>query len=142
VLLKQAFYEMQTKKRFESAEKLDSEESQITTWLGTELPPVHIYRAPFETEDRDIIESDFSPEAWSELKSIAKEKKMRKMLEALKTAVDDTRSPLESVRRAWFERRVAEFDPNEHPDEIPHQFVEASCNILVTFVPCSLLRRV
>jgi hypothetical protein len=60
---------------------------------------------------------------------------MRKMLEALKTAVDDTRSPLESVRRAWFERRVAEFDPNEHPDEIPHQFVEASCNIFGHICP-------
>jgi hypothetical protein len=84
VLLKQAFYEMQTKKRFESAEKLDSEESQITTWLGTELPPVHIYRAPFETEDRDIIESDFSPEAWSELKSIAKEKKCERCWKPLR----------------------------------------------------------
>jgi len=133
-LLRQALFELETRKRFELAQQAGSESEQINEWLGVELPPVHVYRAPFETEDREVVESDFSPEIWRELKRIAKEKKS-KMLLALRSGVDDDRTPLEPVRRAWFQKCVDEFDPNEHPDEIPDEFSDASCNIFGHICP-------
>ena len=133
-LLKQALYEIRTKKRFELAEQFGSKDEQIGAWLGDDLPPVHIYRASFEITDPDVSESDFSPEEWRNLKALALKMK-QKMLEALKTGVDDLRAPLEPVRRAWFEKCVAEFDPNEHPEEIPVQFVEGECNIFGHICP-------
>jgi hypothetical protein len=134
VLLKQALFDFRQKAEFEAADKLESKEEKITAWLGNGLPPVHIYRAPFEIKDRDVVESDFSPEMWHELKASAKANK-RNMLEALKTGQDDNRTPLEPVRRAWFEARIAEFDPNEHPDDIPEQFSESQCNIFGHICP-------
>lgn len=57
------------------------------------------------------------------------------MLDALKTGQDDNRAPLESARRAWFEKQVDEFDPADHPDEIPPQFEEAACNVFGHICP-------
>jgi hypothetical protein len=61
------------------------------------LPPIHIYRAPFNIgDDDDLTEERFAPEIWSEIKRIAEEKK-EKFLKALDTGVDDNRSPLEAA---------------------------------------------
>jgi hypothetical protein len=99
------------------------------------LPPIHIYRAPFNIgDDDDLTEERFAPEIWSEIKRIAEEKK-EKFLKALDTGVDDNRSPLEAARRAWFKKKVKEFSPEDHPETIPPAFTEAECNVFGHICP-------
>ncbi len=53
----------------------------------------------------------------------------QKYRDALVTGVDDYRHKLEPVRRAWFERQLDNFDPDNYPEEVAQTFHEAECNI-------------
>jgi hypothetical protein len=82
----------------------------------------------------DLDEADFSPETWFEIKRIAEKNKAR-FVEALKTGVVDGRSPLEPARRAWFEKNVEAYSPDDHPNTIPLTFAEAECNVFGHICP-------
>ncbi len=47
----------------------------------------------------------------------------------------DLDKPLDDERREKFDRWVAEFDPDDHPDEIPSVLDEASCRVFGHFCP-------
>lgn len=135
LLRHQALNQLKNQKHFEQLETLESEEEQLAAWLGGELPPVHIYRVPYDLGlDRDLNEGDFPPEIWSEILRLAEEQR-EQFSKALKTGEIDNRSPLEPVRRAWFRKQVQDYSPEEYPDSVPQVFTDGECNIFGHICP-------
>lgn len=134
ILLQQGFHKFTQAKRLASAALLDSEDSQIEAWIGGDLPPIHIYRAPYSERQSELVADDFEPEVWREIERLA-EAQRRHLEEALASGKVDNTGPLEPVRRLWFERRVAEFVSDEYPEDIPSTFTEASCTIFGHICP-------
>jgi len=128
ILLKQAQYELNHRAELEEASKAQSDEEKIDAWLGGPLPPIQIYRAPYDVEDSDIVENAFSPEEWTALRAEA-DIIREKYAKALKTGQIDNRSPLEPARAAWFRKRVERFDPADYPENVPAVFEAAQCNV-------------
>ena len=48
--------------------------------------------------------------------------------------LDETR-PLDVGRRRWFEKNIKEFVEDDHPEAVPREFREASCNIFGHICP-------
>lgn len=69
-----------------------------------------------------------------ELKRRIKEK-TDKLKEAIKTGIEDSRRPLDPVRKKFFEKSVADFNPDDYPEFIPDIVNEASCNIFGHICP-------
>jgi hypothetical protein len=128
LLLRQALHEVRSQRGLEDAARAPDELQQIAVWLGGDIPPIHIYRVPFDHSQREIREEDFPGDFWQELLS-AVERIKQKYRDALVTGVDDDRHKLEAVRRAWFERQLDNFNPDNYPEEVAQTFQEAECNI-------------
>jgi len=128
LLLRQAVDELERRERLEEASKLPTDKDKIEAWIGGPLPPIHVYRAPFEHDNGDIEPSDFSETDWAEIQEIAGAIKKKYEL-AIATGKIDNRSPLESARAAWFRQRVEGFDPSDYPETVPEAFYEAECNV-------------
>jgi hypothetical protein len=128
LLLRQAVYELEHRRRLEEAGKLSTDEEKIEAWIGGPLPPIHVYRADFDHNDRDMERADFSEPDWAEILEIARAIK-RKYELAIASGEIDNRSPLEPARAAWFRQRVAAFDPSNYPEAVPEAFYEAECNV-------------
>lgn len=134
-LLNQAAFQYSQKKKVEAVSALATPEERIAAWLGNaELPPIHEYRVPFKASYDPPKEEDVGPEVWAELQEL-KEAIRKKHLLALKTGIDDNREPLDEGRRAWFQREVDNFDPEDYPENIPDVFSAASCNIFGHICP-------
>ncbi len=129
LLLHQAYIELQQQNRLEEANRFENQEESISAWLdglGGKLPPVHIYRASYKLDGQDLSEDDFAPEIWKEILARVEAHRQR-LNQVLTTGIDDRRTPLEPVRRAWFQKQIAEFLPEDYPEIIPQQFTEATC---------------
>lgn len=134
LLLRQGLTELRQQRKLEEANRSETVEEKIAAWHGGELPPVHIYRAAYDIDDGELDEDDFDPEIWQEIVARAETQRER-LTEALTTGQIDGRSPLEPVRRAWFQRQVEEFVPDDYPDVIPERFTEAQCNVFGHICP-------
>ena len=128
ILLKQARYQLFQREELAEASKFATDEEKIQAWVGGPLPPIHVYRTPFDYEDKDVVASDFSRGDWVKLNKIAKGLREKYRL-ALKTGTIDNRSPLEPARAAYFRARVKKFDVSDYPEGIPDIFHQAECNI-------------
>lgn len=130
VLLRQAIYQLEQKERLDEADKFPTDDEKIEAWLGGPLPPIHIYRVPYEYEgdDREVDPSDFSEADWAAICTLSNEIKKKYQL-ALATGEIDNRSPLEPARAAWFRQRVENFDPDNYPEEISEVFNDGQCNV-------------
>jgi hypothetical protein len=98
-LLKQARYQLAQVRRLGEAGAHMTDEEKIAAWIGGPLPPIHIYRTSYEDEDRDVVESDFSTQDWSDITKLAAEIR-EQYRKALETGTIDDRSPLEPARAA------------------------------------------
>lgn len=49
--------------------------------------------------------------------------------------VEPNVKPMGEKQRPFFEREVAEFDPNNHPEEIPEEISKWSCQIFGHICP-------
>ena len=113
-------------RQFEERNKVAGDES---------LPPIHIYRVPFDLNlASKIAENDFPEDVWRKIQDKFSEIKA-KYRKALKEGFIDHRRPLDETRRAWFEEEVRNFNLDEYPEEIPRMFSEASCNIFGHICP-------
>jgi hypothetical protein len=92
-----------------------------------QLPPIEEYRIPYELNMEVDIDS-LSPADRKLLRAKVKGRKSD-ILRTLRTGVDDTRSPLDAGRRAFFETKVAKFDESEFPEHIPQIILDGTCNI-------------
>ena len=128
VLLKQALFRLGQRRELADASRLPTDEEKIAAWIGGALPPIHIYRTPYEHEDTDVVAADYSEEDWVQIKEIAAQIKEEYRL-ALKTGMIDHRSPIEPARAAWFRKQVEEFDASKYPDSVPAIFHDAVCNV-------------
>jgi hypothetical protein len=135
LLRHQALNQLRNQKRFEQLEKLESEEEQLAAWIGGELPPVHVYRVRYDLGlGGELDEADFTPEIWNDILRLAEEQRM-KLTMALATGEMDNRSPLEPVRRAWFQKRIDDFSADDYPESIPQVFMDGECNIFGHICP-------
>lgn len=135
LLRQQALNQLRNQKRFEQLDSLDSEEEKLAGWLGGELPPVHVYRVPYDLGlSRELDEADFPAEIWAEILRLA-EVQRENLSKAIRTGEMDNRTPLEPVRRAWFEKQVREFSPADYPESIPSAFREGECNVFGHICP-------
>lgn len=110
-----------------------SDES-MRTLFGGSLPPLEVYRVPFEAETK--LEID--PHASSALKLRIANKTAelkRQARAALQAGVEDNRKPLDVTRRKMFQEQLDNFKKTDHPPEIPEIFREASCNIFGHICP-------
>lgn len=128
VLLKQALFRLGQRRELADASRLPTDEEKIAAWIGGALPPIHIYRTPYEHEDTDVVAADYSEEDWVQIKEIAAQIKEEYRL-ALETGMIDHRSPIEPARAAWFRKQVEEFDASKYPDSVPAIFHDAVCNV-------------
>ena len=134
VLLNQAWTSYTQQKRLKTASSFKNEADQIAAWLGGPLPSVHIYRTSYQSEEQDINEEMFDKKTWKKIIRLV-EKTRKKYKLALDSGVDDNRHTLEPARRAWFQKVVDEYDPDDHPQSIPTKFSEAECNVFGHICP-------
>ena len=128
LLIRQALHQIATDERMAEIGKIEDDQEKISAFLGGTLPPIHIYRTPFEIDyDKDISEDDFSPANWKKFKMHRDSK--TKYTDAIATGIVDDRRPLEPVRRLWFQQVVDRFDSDEHPNFISEEFWETECNV-------------
>jgi hypothetical protein len=133
VLLRQAVWEIRDKQRIAELEKMDEDEEKLGRFAGP-LPPVHIYRTPFDAPTDTPVEQDFSPDVWDQIQqSIIRRKEL--YAEALRTGSIDERKPLDPIRRLLFENWVGDFNPENHPEVIPEEFFECVCNVFGHICP-------
>ncbi len=92
------------------------------------------YKVPFphdEDEDEEakrVFNEIEKVKLTPELKKRIKEK-LSKLEQTVKTGVEDSRKPLDPIRKKYFEKSVADFNPDDHPDYIPENVGDASCSI-------------
>ena len=134
ILFQQAVYELNHRATLESASAAETDEEKILNWLGGPLPPIHIYRAPYDVDEKSIVQDDYSPKDWKAIVTEAASIKA-KYEQALQTGEIDNRSPLEPARAAWFRKVVSEFDENNYPDQIDPVFLAAGCNVFGHICP-------
>jgi hypothetical protein len=138
LLLRQAVHQVKDDERIAEIMKVEGDQEKITAFLGGELPPIHIYRTPFEIDyDRVLAEKDFAPRTWKKLQGIVASLK-KKYADAIATGKVDDRRPLDPVRRLWFQQVVNRFDKEEHPDYISEEFTETECNLFGHICPVFL----
>lgn len=135
LLQRQAIKKLRNQKHLEQLETLENPEEQLAAWLGSELPPVHIYRVAYDTDpDNDLDEENFTPETWLEILRLVEEQKVQ-FKKALETGKIDNRSPLDQVRRAWFQKEIDGFSVADYPESIPKVFKEGECNVFGHICP-------
>jgi len=101
--------------------------------IYSELPPIHEYRANYEI----IPELDWNELNSEEIKYLKRKIRERKaaIRRALKTGIEDGRKPVDPTRKIMFEKSVASFDPEKHPESIPDIFSDGQCNIFGHICP-------
>jgi hypothetical protein len=128
-----AMSEVRDEMRWESAA---NEEDPLRAMFGGPLPPLEIYRVPYEVRehDGDSGREDLSDDIMQRIESKMNDLKVRAS-EMLRTGVSDNRKPLDRARRALFEKQLSDYTPDDHPHEVPEIFREASCNIFGHICP-------
>src|SRR5208282_1669105 len=133
LLLRQAAFEIRDKQHIAELEKLDDDEEKLGRFAGP-LPAIHIYRTAFDQATSTPVEQDFGPRIWDQIQqSIIRRKEQ--YAEALQTGSIDERKPLDPIRRLLFEKWVADFNPEDHPEVIPDEFFECECNVFAHICP-------
>ena len=127
-----AVSEVQNEMRFAAVE---DEDDPMRAFFGVPLPPLHEYRVPFEVSFesgglRDDAPHDIKKRVSDKVISLRE-----KATETLATGIDDGRKPLDPARRKMFEEEVTRFNPDDHPENVPELFQEASCNIFGHICP-------
>lgn len=135
ILRHQSFNKIHNQRRFELLEALETEEERQAGWIGGELPPPHLYRVRYDLGiNEELEEADFPQEIWKEILRGAEIQRGR-LKEALETGIDDNRRSMEPVRRAWFQKQVAEFSPDDYPESIPATFKDGTCSVFGHICP-------
>ena len=108
--------------------------------IQTPLKDFETYQVPFpldESEDEraekvleEIKKVKITPDLQKRIDS-----KIKYLENAIETGVDDYRKELDPLRRKFFQKAVDEFEPEKHPDFIPKDIAELSCNIFGHICP-------
>jgi hypothetical protein len=82
LLLGQALHEVRSQHALEGRRESPRRTTANRRLLGGDIPPIHIYRAPFDHSQPEIREEDFPGDFWQELLS-AVERRKQKYLDRL-----------------------------------------------------------
>lgn len=137
LVLRQALEQIKNEIRFDELNKSNKsfEEKQKDFYGDFSLPPIHIYRVPFEVTSKETInKEDYTPEIWQRIQDTAKALREKYTL-ALQANEIDNRSPLDAFRREMFQRDVEKFNEDNYPDVIQEDFLDASCNVFGHICP-------
>lgn len=106
----------------------------------TPLKNFETYQVPFpldEDEDeraekvlKEIRKVKITPDLQKRIDS-----KINNLEDTIKSGIEDYRKELDPLRRKFFQKAVDEFDPEKHPDFIPKEIDEISCNIFGHICP-------
>jgi hypothetical protein len=134
ILAWQSLNEMRNEARDKRIKESENPEEAFQQLFDSDLPPIHKYRVPY-----NIIsgEFDFEKLTSEEKRTLRKKTRERKAAYALalKTGFEDNRRPLDSARRALFEKQVKEFNPDSYPESIAPIFRDGECNIFGHICP-------
>ena len=134
ILAWQSLNEMRNEARDKRIKESENPEEAFQQLFDSDLPPIHKYRVPY-----NIIsgEFDFEKLTSEEKRTLRKKTRERKAAYALalKTSFEDNRRPLDSARRALFEKQVKEFNPDSYPESIAPIFRDGECNIFGHICP-------
>jgi len=132
LLLRRALNHIEQEVRIE---RCSAEKDPVAAFHRNELPPIHIYRVPYEIGSDASISIDMVPAKYKRRVRAAIKADRENLTEAIKTGIHDQTSPIDSVRRAWFEQEVSQFDETDYPESIPKVFSEAACSIFGHICP-------
>jgi hypothetical protein len=134
ILAWQSLHEMSNELRDNRISQSKNPEQELQELFGGDLPPIQEYRVPFDVVSKEFDFDKLSHEEKKVLKRKIRERKAAFNL-ALKTGVEDNRRPLDKARRLLFEKQVAKFSADEHPETIPPIFRDGECNIFGHICP-------
>lgn len=135
LLLRRAIHKVRDQLRIEECSQSANPVAAFWGEFGGILPPIEKYRVPFEPNlDADVDLEALPASIRVRVSGAVKEDRAR-LQAALKTGILDDRRPLDDVRRASFEKELQDFSPEDHPEQIPQSFNEASCNIFGHICP-------
>lgn len=98
------------------------------------------YQVPFPLDEDEDEQAEKTFEEIKKIKLTPElNKRIKEKISQLKTAIktekEDYRRPLDPVRKKYFEKSVADFNPDDYPESIPEIISEASCNIFGHICP-------
>jgi len=128
LIFRQALYQIRDQHRLDKIAKLANDPEKLKAFRGSELPPIHIYRVPYEIAVKEETEADLSAGLRAEVRTRATEIK-ENYKKALRTGILDDRRPIHPVRKLWLEYLLSSRNREDLPESIPQIFAEASCNI-------------
>jgi hypothetical protein len=135
MLLRRALHEVRNNLEIQAWEESENPLAAFVERFTGDLPPIEQYRVSFEVmSDSPIDPASFEPEFKKKIdEAIADD---RRCLErAIATGLHDLTSPLDRIRRAWFQAQIDSFDAESYPEEVPPIFEEAVCNIFGHICP-------
>lgn len=133
ILIKQSLHDIDQEKRVAiAAESDDPGEAFIS--LDGPLPPIQIYRIPYEIEFNEYSLEDLDENLQADVAKRVHQKRQN-LTQALNTGIKDSREPLDIARKSWFERQINNFYPDDYPENIHQIFLDGSCNIFGHICP-------
>ncbi|MFY0311952.1 HNH endonuclease [Leisingera sp. D0M16] len=135
LLISQVLFSMEQAERFATIAEMGSKQERLEALLGSELPPIHVYRVEYDGGVfQEYSEEQFPPETWREIQEGVERRKLE-IQKALETGQIDNRQPLEPARREMFLEMVKSFDPESYPEEIPQTFHDGECTFFGHICP-------
>jgi hypothetical protein len=105
-------------------ERAQIENKDISEYLQPPMSDFETYKVPYPLKQDIEAEGELPTEL---LEAISAE--IERMEAVLRTGIDDSRKPLDPVRRNYFEREVREFNPDDYPEAIPQVVSDLECSI-------------
>jgi hypothetical protein len=132
MLLRRAVHSIEQEVRIENCLKTAD---PVAAFLENKLPPIEIYRVPYEVVSNELLLIEQIPTRYRARIRKAIKADEKKLKEAIERGIHDQTTPMDQVRKAWFERELSEFNGDDYPETIPSIFSEASCSIFGHICP-------
>lgn len=129
----QAYHELMTEMREEHIATSEDPGAAYEEMLRSDLPPIHVYRAPYDPVGRPDINAMSAPLRAKLRKRIRD--RIKKLKRFLETGIEDDRRPLDPGRRSLFQKEIDTFRPEEYPERVPTVFQDGECNIFGHICP-------
>lgn len=116
-------------------ERCLTSEDPVGAFLRNDLPPIEIYRVPYEVVSNGPASIANVPSKYRKRVRDAVKADKARLKSAIKTGIHDQTNPIDPIRKAWFEKELSEFREEDYPESIPPIFSEASCSIFGHICP-------
>jgi 5-methylcytosine-specific restriction endonuclease McrA len=111
-------------------ERAQIENKNILEYLQPPLSNFETYKVPYPLKQDIEADGELPTEL---LEAVSAE--IERMEAILRTGIDDRRTPLDPVRRNYFEREVQEFNADDYPEAIPQVVSDLECSNFAHICP-------